>query len=507
MKSSRPARTISTQALLALPKGEGRGEGEHSVSQRETSHSRIAVSRRTFLRNTAIASSAFMIVPSHVLGLNGKTPPSEKLNIAGIGIGGQGASDLEQLSSENIVALCDVDANHAGRIFKKYPKAKVFTDFRKMLDEQKDIDAVMVATPDHLHAFVSMAAIKLGKHVYCEKPLTHSVWEARQIAQAAREHNVATQMGNQGQASDDTRRLSEFILDNAIGPVREVHIWTDRPSNGLFNEYWPQGITRPKDTPPVPDTLDWDLWVGPAPSRPYHPAYVPFKWRGWWDFGTGALGDIGCHAMDPVFRALELGSPLPIGWGEGRSATCHPLSVQASSSRVNNETYPLASMVTYEFPARGEMPPLKLIWYDGNLRPPRPPELEEDQEMGDNGHLLIGDKGKILSLRGQGRRGFQLIPQKRAKEYGDPPKKLPRSIGHHKEWIEACKGGQPAGSNFDWAGPLTEVVLLGNVALHPELREELTMKKLLWDGANMRFTNSDDANKFLKTEYRKGWVL
>jgi len=433
-----------------------------------------------------------MIVPSHVLGLNGKTPPSEKLSIAGIGIGGQGAVDLEQLSSENIVALCDVDANHAGRIFKKYPKAKIFTDFRKMFDEQKDIDAVMVATPDHLHAFVSMAAIKRGKHVYCEKPLTHSVWEARQIAKAAREHKVATQMGNQGQASEDTRRLCEFIMDNAVGPVREVHIWTDRPSNGLFNEYWPQGIDRPKDCPAVPPTLDWDLWLGPAPSRPFHPAYLPFKWRGWWDFGTGALGDIGCHAMDPIFRALKLG---------------HPLSVQASSTRVNTETYPLASMVTYEFPARGEMPALKLIWYDGNLRPPRPPELEEDQEMGANGHLLIGDKGKILSLRGQGRRGFQLIPQKRAKEYGDPPKKLPRSIGHHKEWIAACKGSQPGGSNFDWAGPLTEVVLLGNIALRPEMREELTMKKLLWDGSQMRFTNCDEANKFLHAEYRKGWEL
>jgi predicted dehydrogenase len=474
---------------------------------RTTQHAtRASLSRRTFLRTAAAASSAFMVVPSHVLGLNGKTPPSEKLNIAGIGIGGQGASDLEQLSSENIVALCDVDASHAGRIFKKYPKAKVFTDFRKMLDEQKDIDAVMVATPDHLHAFVSMAAIKHGKHVYCEKPLTHSVWEARQLAQAAREHKVATQMGNQGQASEDTRRVCEFILDNAIGPLREVHVWTDRPSNGLFNEYWPQGVDRPKDCPSVPSSLDWDLWLGPAPSRPYHPAYLPFKWRGWWDFGTGALGDIGCHAMDPVFRALKLGAPLPIGW-EDHGKGCYPLSVQASSTRVNKETYPLASMVTYEFPARGEMPPLKLIWYDGNLRPPRPPELEEDQEMGDNGHLIIGDNGKILSHRGQGRRGFQLIPQKRAKEYGTPPQKLSRSIGHYKEWIEACKGGQPAGSNFDWAGPLTEVVLLGNVALRPELREELTMKKLLWDGAQMRFTNCDDANKFLRTEYRKGWTL
>lgn len=478
--------------------------------------SSLPISRRSFLRGTALASTAFMIVPSHVLGLNGKVPPSEKLNIAGIGIGGQGGVDLEQLSSENIVALCDVDAAHAAHTFKKYPKAKVHTDFRKMLEEQKDIDAVMVATPDHLHAFVSMTAIKLGKHVYCEKPLTHSVWEARQIAAAAREHKVATQMGNQGQASEDTRRLCEFIMDNAIGPVREVHIWTDRPSNGLFNEYWPQGITRPKDTPPVPSSLDWDLWLGPAPSRPYNPAYLPFKWRGWWDFGTGALGDIGCHAMDPVFRALKLGAPLPVGWSNadfpvGKKPDAgkahYPLSVQASSTRVNTETYPLASMVTYEFPARGEMPPLKLIWYDGNLRPPRPPELEEDQEMGANGHLLIGDKGKILSLRGQGRRGFQLIPQKRAKEYGDPPKKLPRSIGHHKEWIEACKGGQPAGSNFDWAGPLTETVLLGNVALRPEMREELTMKKLLWDGPQTGFTNCDGANKFLETDYRQGWSL
>src|SRR6266850_3225843 len=410
-------------------------------SQNTQPATRIPLSRRTFLRTAAVASSAFMVVPSHVLGLNGSTPPSGKLNIAGIGIGGQGASDLEQLSSENIVALCDVDSSHAGRIFKKYPKAKVFADFRKMLDEQKDIDAVMVATPDHLHAFVSMAAIKLGKHVYCEKPLTHSVWEARQIAQAAREHKVATQMGNQGQASEETRRLCEFILDNAIGPVREVHVWTDRPSNGLFNEYWPQGITRPKDTPPVPATLDWDLWLGPAPSRPYHSAYLPFKWRGWWDFGTGALGDIGCHSFDPVFRALKLGPPT---------------SVEASSTRVNEETYPLAAMVTYHFPARGEMPPVKLTWYDGGLRPPRPEELESDRQMPITGVILVGQKGKIMGERF----GYRLIPESRHKEYQEPPKTIPRSPGHYLEWIQACKGGSAAGSNFGWAGPLTEPVLL-----------------------------------------------
>jgi predicted dehydrogenase len=450
------------------------------------------MSRRNFIGSTLVASAGFIAVPAHVLGRGGARAPSEKLSLAGVGIGGQGAHDLNELSTENIVALCDVDAKYAAKTFNKYPKAIIYKDYRKMLEQQKDIDGVVVATPDHLHAFVSTAAMKLGKHVYCEKPLTHSVWEARQVAQTAREHKVATQMGNQGQASEETRRLCEMIWDNAIGPVREAHVWTDRPSNGLFNEYWPQGVTRPKDTPAVPSTLEWDLWLGPAPQRPYNPAYLPFVWRGWWDFGTGALGDIGCHSLDPVFRALKLGAPT---------------SVQASSSRVNEETYPLASMVTYQFPARGELPPVKLVWYDGGLRPPRPDELEDDQEMGSNGHLFIGDKGKILSLRTQARRGYELIPASRAKEYGDPPKKLERSIGHYKEWIEACKGGKPAGSNFSWAGPLTEAVLLGNVALRLQLREELTMRKLLWDSAQLRFTNCDDANKFIRRQYREGWAI
>jgi len=432
-----------------------------------------------------------MFVPRHVLGRGSKSP-NEKLNIAAVGIGGQGAQDLQQLSSENIVALCDVDAAHAGKVFEKYSKAKVYTDYRKMLEQQKDIDAVVVATPDHWHAFVSLAAIKMGKHVYCEKPLTHSVWEAQQIAQAARQHKVATQMGNQGQASEETRWLCEAVWDNAIGPVKETHIWTDRPSNGLFNEYWPQGVQRPQDSPPVPSTLDWDLWLGPAPARPYHPAYLPFKWRGWWDFGTGALGDIGCHSFDPIFRALKLG---------------HPISVEASSTRVNEETYPLASMVTYQFPARGEMPAMKLVWYDGGLRPPRPEELEEDEEMGANGHLLIGDKGKILSLRGQGSRGFRLIPQSRAKQYGNPPRKLERSIGHYKEWVEACKSGKAGGSTFDWAGPLTEAVLLGNVALRVQLRQELTITKLVWNSADLKCANLEEANRFLRREYRAGWAL
>jgi predicted dehydrogenase len=442
------------------------------------------ISRRQFIKGLAVGAAAVQIVPGHILGLNGQTPPSQKLNIAGIGVGGQGRSDLSNMESENIVALCDVDWSYASGTFKKYPNAKKYKDFRKMLDEQKDIDAVVVATPDHLHAFAAMCAIMHGKHVYCEKPLTHSVWEARQLAKAAREKKVATQMGNQGQASEETRRLCEFVWDGAIGNVYEAHIWTDRPSNGLFKEYWPQGVDRPKETPPVPPELDWDLWIGPAPMRPYHPIYHPFRWRGWWDFGTGALGDIGCHAFDPVFRALKLG---------------HPLTVEASSSRVNEETYPLASMVTYHFPARGSMPPLKLVWYDGGLRPPRPEGLDDGHEMGTNGRLLIGDKGFIL--------GNRIYPEKRRKEYQEPPKTLPRSPGHYQEWILACKGGQPAGSNFDWAGPLTEVVLLGNVALRVQLREELTRIKLRWDPDKFEFTNLPEANKFLRRDYREGWKL
>jgi predicted dehydrogenase len=446
------------------------------------------LSRRQFLCRSAIVSTALTVVPGAVLGLNGAISPSEKLNIAGIGIGGQGGHDINQMKSENIVALCDVDWNHAAGMFKQYPNAQKHKDYRKMLDEQKEIDAVVVGTPDHHHAFASMAAIRHGKHVYCEKPLTHSVWESRTLAKAAREAKVATQMGNQGQASEETRRLCEVVGAGLIGQVHEVHIWTDRPSNGLFNEYWPQGVTRPKGTPTIPETLEWDLWLGPAPSRPYNPAYLPFTWRGWWDFGTGALGDIGCHTLDPVCRALKLGPPI---------------SVEASSTRVNEETYPLSSMVTYHFPARGAQPPVKLTWYDGGLRPPRPDELPDDEMMGDNGRLLVGDNGKILS----GGRGDHLLPVARRHEFQEVPKTLPRSIGHYKEWIEACKGGKPGGSNFDWAGPLAETVLLGNVALRLKMRQELTLKKLLWDSEAFRFTNSDEANAFLRREYREGWSL
>ena len=461
--------------------------------------------RRQFLRGAAFSASAFMIVPGAALGLRGAPSPNSKLNLAGIGLGGQGRQDLKHLESENLVALCDVDKRHAAPVFKRYPDARQFTDYRRMLDEVKDIDGVVVATPDHHHAFASMEAIKRGKHVYCEKPLTHSVWEARHLARAAHEAKVATQMGNQGQASKETRRLCEMVWAGAIGKVHEVHIWTDRPSRGLFEEYWPQGIARPKDTPPVPETLDWDLWVGPAPMRPYHPVYLPFTWRGWWDFGTGALGDIGCHRMDPAFRALKLGAPL---------------TVEASSTRVNEETFPLGSIVTYEFPARAAtpqsinchikdlhgaagggiaMPPCKLVWYDGGLRPDRPPGLPDGKQMGPNGWLFIGEKGFILD--------HAVYPEARGKEFSKLASTIPRSPGHYEEWTAACKGGKAAGSNFDWAGPLAEAVLLGNVALHVQLREELTLCKLHWDAAALKFGNSEDASKFVRREYRSGWSL
>jgi predicted dehydrogenase len=437
----------------------------------------LPVSRRRFIGGAAVA--AFTIVPRYVLGGPGNVPPSEKLNIAGIGVGGRGAGDLDAVSSENIVALCDVDWRHAAGTFKRYPKARQYRDFRKMLDkEDKNINAVVVATPDHTHAVATMAAIKRGKHVYCEKPLTHDIYEARAIAEAAREAKVATQLGNQAQASEGTRLVSEYIWSGAIGKVREVHSWCNRPIS-------PRGLERPKDTPPVPEGLDWDLWLGTAPQRPYHPCYLPFSWRGWWDFGTGVLGDIGCHQFDPIFRALKLK---------------YPTSVEACSSGVNSETAPLASMVRYEFPARDDLPPVKLTWYDGGLMPARPAELEDGRRFGDaDDNLYVGDKGKMLSHR--------LLPEERSKQYGRPPEVLPRSPGHHKEWIIACKGGPPAGSNFDWAGPLTEVVLLGNIAVR--MGQKLYEKglKLYYDGPNMKITNLPEANKYIRREYREGWSL
>ena len=442
------------------------------------------ISRRRMLKQSALSIGAFTIVPRSVLGGPNQTPPSEKLNIACIGVGGKGYSDAQSVSSQNIVALCDVDDNYAAKTYNQFPHAKRYRDYRVMLEKEKNIDAVVVATPDHTHALISLTAMRLGKHVYCQKPLTHTVEEAYRMSRTADQMKVATQMGNQGQADEGPRRIQEMIADGAIGAVQEVHVWTDRPMNGLFDTYWPQGIERPAEAADIPAGLDWDLWLGPAPHRPYHPCYHPFRWRGWWDFGTGALGDIGCHALDCVFRALKLR---------------YPLSVQASCTQVNRETYPVASMVTYEFGAREDMPPVTVTWYDGGLKPPRPEELEPGRQLGIGGCLYIGQKGKILDGR--------IIPESKMQEYTPPPKTLPRSIGHYEEWIAACKGGTPAGSNFGFAGLLTEVVLLGNIALRMELRESLCRQKLLWDAEKREFTNLPQANAFLKKTYRDGFSI
>jgi predicted dehydrogenase len=353
-----------------------------------------------------------------------------------------------------------------------------YVDFREMLEKETGIDAVVVATPDHVHAVACMAAINKGKHVYCEKPLTHSVYETRMVTEAARKAGVATQMGNHGHSGEGIRLAVEWIRDGAIGPVREVHGWT-----GVGRADWVQTKGRPKERPPVPETLNWDLWIGPAPFRPYHPAYAPYNWRGWWDFGTGAIGDMACHNLDPAFWALDLGSPI---------------SVEASCSGLNDESVPFGALYHFEFPARGEMPPVTLKWYDGGLMPPRPRELEEGRRMGDEGIYFVGEKG-VIKMGGWAE-SPRLIPESKMKAYKRPPKTIPRIRGHHRNWIDACKGGNPASSNFDYAGPLTEMVLLGNVALR-------TGKKIDWDGPNLKATNAPEANKYIKPVFRKGWRL
>lgn len=445
-----------------------------------------AISRRAFLGRSGVVMAGVMVVPSRVV-LGGEASPNNKLNIAGVGIGGQGAWDLQEVSSENIVALCDVDSSYAAKTFAAYPNAKRYKDFREMLDKEKSIDAVVVGTPDHTHAIVSMAAIRHGKHVYCEKPLTRTVKEARGLAEAARQAKVATQMGNQGMAFEGNRLINEWLWDGAIGAVREVHVWSDRPTHrGKMPLWWAQGIERPKETPPVPESLDWDLWLGPAPHRPYHPAYAPFRWRGWWDFGTGGLGDMGIHNIAPVFSALKLGAPT---------------SVQATSTPLFAETVPLAAMVRYYFPARGDMPPVKLFWYDGGLLPEPPQELEANRELDpEDGIIFVGDKGKMI-VTGWGGEHPRLLPEALHRDYKRPAKTLPRSIGHHKEWIAACKGGSAPRSNFDFAGPLTEAVLLGSVCIRNG------GARLLWDAAKMEFTNDTDASRLLHYAYRSGWSL
>jgi len=444
------------------------------------------MSRRKFLANSAKAGLAFHFVSSRLLGADA---PSNKLNIAGIGVGGMGRGNLGACESENIVALCDVDSDYAGKTIRKYPNARVYKDYRVMFDKQKDIDAVVIATPDHTHAVITMAAMARGKHVYCQKPLTHTVYEARKITEAARKYKVQTQMGNQGHSQDSIRMFKEWIDDGAIGDVRQVYAWTDRPVGG---DPWSNFavMAKPEDTPPVPDTLDWDLWLGPAPYRPYHPEYHPLKWRAWLDFGTGALGDMGCHIIDPAFWALDLGAPESI-----EATTTH------WQPEVSSQTFPRASIVRYEFPARGKKPPVKLTWFDGRLLPPIPDELEKGRKVPNSGAFIIGDKGCIMH-GSHGASGARIIPETKMKEYKRPPQTIPRiQEGHEGDWIRACKDGRPASSSFDYGGALTEMVLLGMIAIR------VKDQKLQWDAENLKFTNNDAANELLHIHYRDGWHL
>ena len=442
------------------------------------------VTRRRFL-GASFAVAGFSLVNRHVLGGAGQLPPSERLNLGFIGAGGRGIDNLEGLKDQNIAAFCDVDWERAQPTFERFPKIPKYHDFRVMLERERNLDAVVVSTPDHTHAVATLAAIRSGKHVYCEKPLTRTVKEARRVALAAREAKVVTQMGNQGMAFEGNRLIEEWIADGAIGNVREVHVWSDRPTQrGRRPLWWPQGLERPSDTPAEPSTLDWDLWLGPAPHRPYHPAYVPFRWRGWWDFGSGGLGDMGIHNLAPVFAALHLGPPA---------------SVHASSTPLYPETVPMAALVHYQFPSNGVQPAIRLHWYDGGLLPPRPEELEDDRPLDpEDGIIFVGDAGKIL-VEGWGGERPRLIPESRNRDYARPPKTLPRSAGHYAEWIQACKTGSPTRSSFDFAGPLTEAVLLGSVAIR------VGNEKLLWDSLNMRITNYPEAEAYLDYTYRKDW--
>jgi predicted dehydrogenase len=452
--------------------------------------------RRQFLRESTVAGIGFWVAGGVSLASDSKSP-LERLNIASIGVGGKGSSDCDQAAEcGNLIAICDIDDHRLNSKAGKFPKAKKYNDYRKLLEElEKDVDAVTVSTPDHSHAPASMMAMKMGKHVYCQKPLTHTVYEARVMRETAARMKVCTQMGNQGTASNGLRRAVELVRGGIIGPVREVHVWTNRP-------IWPQApeiTARPTETPPVPEYVKWDLFLGPAPVRPYSPAYHPFKWRGWWDFGTGALGDMACHTANMPYMALKL---------------AYPTSVVAECGQLNPETYPAWAKVTLEFPSRGNMPPCTLTWYEGRkggktrrdgTRVLPPQELIGDNKYSASGCLLVGDHGVLFSPNDYGE-SYKFLKRTGGTEERDIPESLPRNgrgdKGMKEEWVRAIKENKPsiAMSNFNYAAMLTETVLLGNVAMRAG-------KKLMWDGPNLKFSNDPSSNKLLRTKYRNGWTL
>jgi predicted dehydrogenase len=444
--------------------------------------------RREFVKHSALLTGLGLgatVAPRHALGGPRQIPPSEKMNIAGIGVGGMGAANLRQLEGENIVALCDVDENYAAKTRQRYPNAKFYVDFRQLLDQQKALDGVVIATPDHTHAVIAMAAMRAGKHVYCQKPLTHDVYESRMLAQAARECKVATQMGIQGHSMEGIRLVAEWVAAGVIGEVREVDAWCSLSYYPWGHAGWSSKWSdRPTETPPVPAGLNWDLWIGPAPMRPYHRAYHPATWRCFWDFGCGMMGDRGAHTLDPVVTALKLGPPT---------------SVDATSCGNTAEVHPLSAVVTFQFPAREGFPPLKLAWYEGT-RPPRPAELEDGRKMpAEGGALIKGSTGTIMcGVYGDSPR---VIPEAKMRDLKLPEKTLPRVKGAHEhDWVRACKTGEPAGADFAYSGPLTETCLLGNIAKRLDTR-------ILWDAANLKVANLPEADRLVRTEYRQGWTL
>src|SRR5262249_45164770 len=446
-------------------------------------------SRRDFLKHSSAAGLGVWALAG-VTAEARQAGPNERLNVAIIGAGGQGGGNLQNLERTgqvNTVALCDPGARRAGASFNRLPNVPRFEDFRQMLDRQRNIDAVAVSTPDHTHAAAAVLAMRMGKHCYCEKPLTHNVHEARVMRQIAAERRVATQMGNQGTSDGMLRRAVEIIQAGAIGPVREVHVWTNRP-------IWPQGQQRPKQVQPVPQGLHWDTWLGPATERPYHEAYLPFAWRGWWDFGTGALGDMACHTMNLPYMALRLEFPTTV--------------VAEMAAAVPLESPPNGCKVTYEFPARGELPPVRLLWYERS----RPPEaLFRGQRQSESGCLMIGERGTLYSPSDYGG-SYRLLPEENFRDYRPPQETLPRSPGHHREWVDACRGGRPAMSNFDYAGKLTETVLLGNVAMRVSTRQEVDGRetfigRITWDAQNLRATGLPAADQYIRREYPRGWPL
>jgi predicted dehydrogenase len=448
------------------------------------------------------------------LGGNGFVAPSDTLYIAGIGSGGKGYSDLTGFAANpkaKIALLCDVDDRMAVKAREKFPEAKYYRDFREMLDKEKGIDAVSISTPDHTHAVATMAAINRGKHVYVQKPLTHTIYEARMLSEAARKNKVVTQMGNQFSSHEDVRKMKEMVDAGLIGKVKSAVAWTNRP-------VWPQGIPTPSGKHEVPKELDWDLWLGPSKFIDFNPAYVPFNWRGWWQFGTGALGDMACHVLDPFFRIL----PVDFANEVECSATTNWEGIFKEANY--SDCAPSSSIIHFKFPKKDGKGDIKLTWLDGGLLPERPEELLPNEPMGDgsNGIILEGTKGKLMA----GCYGLKptLLPTKRMTEVTMPKAKLPRipgnEAGHYTQWVDACLKGygqMELSSAFDYAGPLTEAILMGNLAIRSYNQRKMNAdgkgytfpgrKKLLWDAKNMKITNFDEANAFVKSEYRSGWSL